>query len=780
MGELARRAALGLTAALLVARAYTTSEPDMDRGAGGGLVWVLALLVVVGVAIFAGMIGGRFRFRFSWTDLAVVSLMGLVAASSYYALDHRPAISLAWEWAGFGTAYLLLRNLPRARAESSALAAALIATAFAVSVYGCYQASVEIPLIQREYQRNPALFLKRHPELGIIPGTPQQLVFEKRLLGSNEITSTFALANSLAGFLVGPLVILSAAWLGGLRRREGQATPWGALLTALPVLLVLLIVLILTKSRSAYIGLGVGLAVVVWQVVWDIPRRRLAWAAGISGLVIAGLIAAGLATGRLDREVLTQSTLSLRYRWEYWQATWKIITGGAREPLETATAAITRPGVGPGNFRAAYLFYKLPQASEEILDPHDMFLEVWAIAGFWAFLSLVAALGVGLWNIVAFRRGQSPGEADGKAGSSVPVDSAKASSREIHDPDGDAPPRGTSWLIAAAGAGWPLVIALGMMNLFESDMFARWLILGASWLIAVIGILPLWSSRPLPAIALGGAVVAVAVNLLAAGGIGVPTVALAFWALLALGLNLRDDRACGRLREVDSRVPPFVLSAVWAALVGLFFGKNLPYWRAEAALADAEDAMRTAAPDFERAERAYLRATAADRYYARPWVMYASFAEYAWLYRDKGAKDQRWKKVPELLEKAVSLPRSPNAWVLHKQRAETIRGLLARLGDDLSPEESIRLGAEIVKEWRLASLLYPTNALLHARLAEASAGVSMFGDTVKEAQEALRLDALMPHLDRKLPEAERQRLENLIAEAKKRQEPDKSEKPEKP
>ena len=37
---------------------------------------------------------------------------------------------------------------------------------------------------------------------------------------------------------------------------------------------------------------------------------------------------------------------------------------------------------------------------------------------------------------------------------------------------------------------------------------------------------------------------------------------------LALGLNLREDRPCGRLREYASRIPPFVLSTVWAAMLG--------------------------------------------------------------------------------------------------------------------------------------------------------------------------------------------------------------------
>ena len=70
VGERIRRVALGLTAALVTARAYTPSEPDLENAAGTGLTWVLALLVVAGLAIAAGLIGGRFRFRWSWADVA--------------------------------------------------------------------------------------------------------------------------------------------------------------------------------------------------------------------------------------------------------------------------------------------------------------------------------------------------------------------------------------------------------------------------------------------------------------------------------------------------------------------------------------------------------------------------------------------------------------------------------------------------------------------------------------------------------------------------------------
>ena len=109
------------------------------------------------------------------------------------------------------------------------------------------------------------------------------------------------------------------------------------------------------------------------------------------------------------------------------------------------------------------------------------------------------------------------------------------------------------------------------------------------------------------------------INLLAAGGIGFPTVALWLWSMLAIGLNLRDDRSCGQLREYESRVPPFVLAVGWAALLGTFVGLIAPFWRSEAAIARAHAAVSHRPPEFERADEDYKIAIAADRYSARPW-----------------------------------------------------------------------------------------------------------------------------------------------------------------
>ena len=91
-----------------------------------------------------------------------------------------------------------------------------------------------------------------------------------------------------------------------------------------------------------------------------------------------------------------------------------------------------------------------------------------------------------------------------------------------------------------------------------------------------------------------------------------------------------------------------------------------------------------------------------------------------------------------------------------------IHQMLKVAGSKLQPLELMRLRGELVKSTRTASLLYPTNIELHARLAEASAEISMYQDAVDEATEALRLDRITPHRDKKLPDPIRNRLEAQI------------------
>jgi O-antigen ligase len=760
VGEQIRRLALGLFAALMTARAYWPSEIDPNRVSGSGLVWVLAMLIVAGLWIASTLFGGRFRFRWSWTDAAVVALVFLVGLSSTRGLDRRLAINLAWEWAGLGFAYVLARNLPRTRGESTVLAGALVATAVAVSAYGLFQARVEIPQLRARFQKNPAQVMLEAK----IPADPRHMrAFADRLIGSNEVFSTFGLGNSLAGFLVGPLVLAMAMRIRNLADAKAPGSRWGVIGLAAAPLLCILTCLILTKSRSAWIGLLLGLAVLYWQERRKVPTRLLLGSVLADLALLVALVGVGLATGRLDRAVLTQSSLSMRYRWEYWQGAWGVITETARG--QDPGASTFWSGVGPGNFGSHYLLHKLPWSSEEIQDPHDLFLEVWATAGFWALLALVAALALAFWNLLG-PTATGPGEVDKardrqrRRPGAVSRETAPIAAASLPD----RAPESLGWLAFSSGLGLVMVLLVGQMNLFQGDLLVRWLVLAGSWLLAALLGLGFWRRVPLPATAFGAAVLACVVNLTAAGGIGMPAVALVLWMLIALGLNLRDDRPCGRLRDYTGRLPAVALAIVWSAMAGSFVGAITPFWRCEAALAGADEALAHRPPDFERAQAAYEFAKRADYYNPRPWLGDAYLQLLIWDSRGSKPEDLRWRMISTLLMKAASLPRNPNAWILHNERALVTRDLLRKLGHALAPNEIIPLQASVVEATRTASRQYPTNATLHARLAEASAEISMFRDASTEAEEALRLDAITPHPDKKLDKPQREYLEAKLPE----------------
>ena len=322
------------------------------------------------------------------------------------------------------------------------LAGAWVATAVAVSVYGLYQAGVELPRLQEQFLRNPKQIL----EQANLSADPQRLqALKNRLLDSNEIFATFGLANSLAGFLVGPLVLLVGVIIQNLSSANAKGSRAVAIGLAAGPLLCILTCLILTKSRSAYIGLVVALAVLAWRSRGHVPPRLLyGFGLGVAVMIVA-LAAAGLATGRLDREVVTQSPMSLRYRWEYWQGAWGVITDGASTLRQALSATPFWAGVGPGNFGHHYLKYKLPQASEEIQDPHNLVLEVWSVAGCWAMIALVCCPGACPVEPAGARR-VNPTEADDSRERSQP----SSVSRET---ELAPPPTRLGWLVLSRGPG---------------------------------------------------------------------------------------------------------------------------------------------------------------------------------------------------------------------------------------------------------------------------------------------------------------------------------------
>ncbi|MDB5351913.1 MAG: lipid core-O-antigen ligase-like enyme [Planctomycetota bacterium] len=743
LGETFRRVALGLTGALIVARAYWPAEFRSEADSGTSLLWSLMMLVTAVIAVAGMWLEGGLRLRRSWADLGVVALFGLVALSATHAADRRIAINFAWEWIAVGLAYLLLRNLPRHRAESSALAGILVATAVAVSVYGLYQSVVEMPEARAFFRANPREAMRR---AGLDPNADAIQVkrFADRLIGSREPVATFALTNTLAGFLVGPMILGLCVFLRGIARRPATSSPSdelaesadaraGLFFLISPALLAVLLCFLLTKSRSAYLGLLVALALFAWRERRRVSSRTIALVGlGLTG-TLAVLVAVAAMAGQLDRQVLTESTKSLTYRAEYWRGAWGVIWYGPSRWWS---------GLGPGNFAGPYLQHKLPQASEEITDPHNFVLEVWATAGLPAVVAMLFALGFGLREI--FGR----------------TNSSQAVASSAHDDEPDAP-YSTTWLVVSAGLGGSLLaIVLVRINPFDPESASRLLILTVSWgLAATIG-RQLWNRAPIAAEALGLGVVAIVVNLLAAGGIGFAPVSLMLWGMLALGQNLREDRRSGLRRPFGGRELTFAVGACLAAVLGTYIGTVLPFFRAQSAMSAAETALMGVTADAKRADDLYRQAAEADRYGSRARIARANLEGLEWRRRGRPSDDFTWHRIDSGLKSARTRPRDPKSLLAQRLRAAWAREFLEL--PNLVEGERYRIRIDRRDACRKACILYPTDSSLRAEFAEALADLELYPEAVEQAWFALKLSDLTPHADKKLREDVREHLTRMI------------------
>ena len=757
--ERLRSLAIGLLAALVVARLTMPETIGGESDTVRNLNWVAGIFLVPLLLIVSWVFDGRVRVRFAWADLAAYGFFGLIGLSVGRGAEGRVALNLGWEWIAVGLSYLSFRMLPRDRSEVRGLAGCIVATAIALSCYGLYQVAVIQPELRAIYLRDPAGSLQ---DAGVENSPIARQRFEDRLLGSREPTATYALANSLAGVLVGPIVLVCGLVLAEFADRHARPGRVGALaLAALPGL-AMLACFLLTKSRSGYLGLAAGLGVLAWESRRAIPKR-----AGI-GLTIAGasvglaLILGGLATGQLDRQVLSEASKSLGVRREYWAGTWRLL-------MEEPGAFWN--GLGPGNFGGPYLRHRLPTASEGISDPHNLFLEVWATAGVLAVGLLAVAIGLGLRESL---------------GGSKPLADIGGSSEII-----DRPP---SLAIVTAGGLGGIVLAILLrpelgpfarsLNPFEGDL-TRWVVLGVCWFAGAWAGAVIWGRRGFSSVDYGAAAVALAVNLSAAGGIGYAPVALGLWGWLAFGQDVRSDRACSRVRAWGGRGVAFGLLGAWSALAGVFLGTSLPAWRAESHLEKAQAALDAARaeyqkaadsfgrrptperlraafakadPFYRRAAREYGLAAQADPRSPRPWLSRAFLELETWRMLGEPVRVDAlpWHRIRSALDRAASTIGDRQSYAIQGTRARIAGDLLAKPG---WPDfERQTLARDRLEALRVAARLNPTDAALIAEFSDALEWSGFDPDAREQATRALALSRGTPNRERQLTAAVADRL----------------------
>jgi hypothetical protein len=252
-----------------------------------------------------------------------------------------------------------------------------------------------------------------------------------------------------------------------------------------------------------------------------------------------------------------------------------------------------------------------------------------------------------------------------------------------------------------------------------------------------------WVERgELPKAAVVCALLAILVNLLAAGAAIFPGVVNAVWLLWAIAMQggsaLAAAPAAGEVVTGESRlrIVTWGLAILFlGALFGCFFTEYRPILDSRMLLAEATLERRT----YDGAKELYDKAVAADPWSPDIQRARAEFHFEIWQY---GKTLQKyWTPFQRAAE---SYKRSnPYHFAQHEQRGKWLLSAARRVR---SPEYL----AEAAVAFEAAVQRFPNSAYLHAQLAFVYHGLERADDARREAEEAARLDALCPHTEQKL------------------------------
>lgn len=686
---------LAAVTCLLVLTPLVPSEATVHEGIAAllNLLWTLALIAWAALLVLRP----DPEIKFGWTALAAAALVGWHTLSGLVAIhsaNGRQALNMTWQMLSYAIAAFLLRQLLRTPEQCRALVVVMIALASLEAVQGTYEYFISKPAALVQFHKNPE---QTYQELGAVTATQREHLLWR--IESIEPMATFALTNSLAGLLAPWLIALLGIVLTLFETRANARALAGTIVFAA----VIGGCLLLTKSRTAVLATGAG--VVLLALYGRSTGWRVGWRAPLIGALVAVIVGLSVvAVGGLDLQVLSEAPTSMLYRIQYWRSTAAII---AKYPLF---------GCGPGQFQEAYATYKLPEASETPRDPHNFLLEIWSTAGTAALVALFVMAIAFAWQLAAARPVASESERDSSL---------------------------RYWLYGGALVGiilgYPLGLVVGyppeLVKLSETVQLPGIWLLGLPTAAICVWALDPWVSRgrmpaALPVISL----LALLVNLLAAGAASFPGVFQTAWILVPLALANANALATIWVPSASWRIGLLVTSAVLAVLC--MRTEFTPVLTAPGRIAWAEHLIQTGRP--EQAQQEFALAAADDPWSPDPQQLLSNLALHDWITTQSPSNWDRFTSAADAYERLN--PRSHATY--------TDRGHWFLLAWRTSGDPG-HLGAAI-DAYRQAVVWYPGRALERAQLAWALHLAGREDEAAQAADEAQSLDSRNPHVELKL------------------------------
>jgi O-antigen ligase len=394
---------LGVTVARLmtvdVLRDVGSPVPGGDAtnhgpGPGTALVFDLVAALPALLVLARRVLDRDYRLAGRKSHLLLLGLTLWMSASVFWSADRFAAVVSTAHFAGAAcllwAASQVVRSWDRLRVVAAVALGLLLALVIHTGIYRF----VDVANTRAYWVTHKAEFLREH---NWAPGSFPAVQFEHKLI-TGEQSAYFNSANTLAS--VGVLLLFAAAGLGVQRSLDDRDPRWLAL-TGVAVAAGGWILLV-ARSKTSIVTPVVGVSVLVaWWWFGDHVRRRATvayWstlaALGSIGVAVIGhgLYHHGLFPGHFSN--------SLDFRWKYWTAS----AGVYREhPLV---------GVGWANFGGSYLAHRVPEAAEEIKDPHNFLVRFATELGVVGLLLAVGWLLRLAWEVTRPAGDAAPASAD--------------------------------------------------------------------------------------------------------------------------------------------------------------------------------------------------------------------------------------------------------------------------------------------------------------------------------------------------------------------------------